>query len=817
MAKRNKNRRQQVSPGAQAAPTNGPANAAPAARLSDIEARARSNATQAEIEAMKVETPRDAGSSLESLLQRASEAIALLEAQRQRLEREEANLAKRVGAIEDRARTVSEEREGIESEYKAIEEARRAVAEERSALEAAEADLVDRREEILRRELDADAGFRRRNHEALAQIEQDNDALRAQHARLRVQLEEERRSFDDELSEKRTMVLRELESERTALVANLAKVREDAEAELAMERGELVRERAELAAEAKRLRKLERDLEVERELLDEDRANLEGRVARASARLVEDKDAELKALSERLSVARSERDRMSALLSEREEAERRFGGETPEEVLKRLRSLESERDELRRALGGRPSAEAAQRLEELERQKELWETDRLRMLAELADARQEAARRRIAVAELEALRDMKRSLESANALLHEANEQLRAEMGSLVKGVEGKSPFPSCIAMDEDASMQSSQPIDEKTLDLATFAEYVRHRMAWDGSSRKGLFYSAEDVRSFLGGLAMSRLHLLQGISGTGKTSLPVAFARAIGVGHALIEVQAGWRDRQDLIGHFNTFERRFYESEFLKALYRASTPRHRDMPFIVILDEMNLSHPEQYFADLLSALEQDQQHQRLVLMTSAVDPAPRLLVDGGTKLPVPRNVWFVGTANHDETTKDFADKTYDRAHVMELPRNRTTFEVTKLKPSGSIGLDALQSAFADAASAFEAEATRAYDFLQTELSEPLGRRFHVGWGNRLQRQLSRYVPVVIAAGGDLGEATDHILATKLLRKIRDRHDNRPDDLVALRDHIQASWPVLGGDAGEPRRSLDMLRMELHRLGHDGD
>ena len=122
----------------------------------------------------------------------------------------------------------------------------------------------------------------------------------------------------------------------------------------------------------------------------------------------------------------------------------------------------------------------------------------------------------------------------------------------------------------------------------------------------------------------MSRLHLLQGISGTGKTSLPLAFARALGAGAALIEVQAGWRDRQDLIGHFNAFERRFYESEFLQALYRAQCPRYSGLVNIVVLDEMNLSHPEQYFADLLSAMEEpDPQERWLRLNVPASENRP--------------------------------------------------------------------------------------------------------------------------------------------------------------------------------------------------
>ena len=80
----------------------------------------------------------------------------------------------------------------------------------------------------------------------------------------------------------------------------------------------------------------------------------------------------------------------------------------------------------------------------------------------------------------------------------------------------------------------------------------VRNRMAAD----EALFYDDRTIRCFLAGLAMSRLHLLQGISGTGKTSLPRAFAKALG-GHAdIVAVQAGWRDRQDLLGYYNAFDK---------------------------------------------------------------------------------------------------------------------------------------------------------------------------------------------------------------------------------------------------------------------
>jgi len=810
----NKNKKPNTPPAAKPTPAPTPTTASPEQVLAKEEEAAVAHATESDLQAMEAAPPPPPDTSSEELVQRAAGLVALLEAQRQRLGTAEADVARHAGAVDEQESALKQERSELEALQGELAAREGGVSEREKKLEADEAALLRRHEEIVRRELDADAGFSRRNREALAQLEAEGEALRAQFSRHREKMDEERAAFEKELQEQRDRLTAEAEAQRAKDAKAAAATRAAAESELTSQREELDKAREALAAEAKRLRKLSRDLDLDRELLDEDRKAFDDKVAQRAAREVERKDGELRALAERLEAARVERDRFAQLLAEREEADRRFGGDTPDEVLKRMRELEREREQLRKALGGRPSAEAAQRLEELERQKELWESDRLKLLAELGEARQEAGRKRIAVTELESLRDQKRALESANDLLHKAHAQLRDEVDALVKGVEGKSPFPSCSKVDLDNALQSTRSTTDVVRNLAEFAERVQHRMAWDPKTQKQLYYSAEDVRSFLGGLAMSRLHLLQGISGTGKTSLPLAFARAIGAGAAVIEVQAGWRDRQDLIGHFNTFERRFYESEFLQAIYRASTPHYRDTPFIVVLDEMNLSHPEQYFADLLSAIERTQTSPSLVLMTAQVDSAPRLLADDGKTLMIPPNVWFIGTANQDETTKGFADKTYDRAHVMELPRHRETFERKNFPLENPISLKALQTAFDAAVQTHQGDATKAYEFLQDEFGETLDRRFGVGWGNRLERQMGFYVPVVVAAGGTVGEALDHILATKLLRKIRERHDNRPEDIIALRERIQTGWSLLD-KKHEPRRSLAMLQQELRRLGHD--
>jgi hypothetical protein len=607
-------------------------------------------------------------------------------------------------------------------------------------------------------------------HEQDIKVRADLEALRAEqnaaHLKVAAELDEQRRQFEIESSRARTDV-----------------------------------------------KKQQAKLDVLAEVLAEDRAAFDLRVQQRAGALLEDAGAKYRDLEARLDAARTERDALYERLREREEAERSLGNRPLSEVKRELDNLIKERKSLADRLAKRPSEDMVARLETLERAQEEWEADRARLSQELISSRAAVARSSIAVTEMESLRDQKAALETGRDLLQAALEELRKDVDDRIRRSDGVSPFPSCSEMDRDEALQVSPPMYDEIPDLSAFCEDLQQRIAIDPASSKVLHYSLSDIRCFLAGMAMSRLHLLQGISGTGKTSLPLAMARALGAGSTLVEVQAGWRDRQDLIGHFNAFERRFYEAEFLQALYRAQCPRYANSVYIVVLDEMNLSHPEQYFADLLSALEQDPQHQKLDLMTASVEPAPALLQNGRT-LPLPGNVWFVGTANHDETTKDFADKTYDRAHVMELPRHREFFKPKRSKARPPVSLTALQGAFSAAQGLHQKQATDAYRFVDGSFADILGRRFRVGWGNRLERQMLDFVPVVLAGGGTLTEAVDHVLSTKLLRKIRDRHDTRPEDLEALRIAVEDAWPRLRSE-GEPLKSKEIIRSELRRLGAD--
>jgi hypothetical protein len=759
-----------------------------------------------EFKELKNVPPTDPVNSLNEIISKGNEALTHLKLRDERSKKIEELAKNKADELDSELLKIKDEKESIQLKLSGIKDRTAALADLQKQLSLKE-------EVIIKRENDADAGFLQRNKRSLEQLEIEANTIRDEYANLQDKILAERIEWEKELLKKRVNLQSQIDAEIENVKLEIDEKRKNWKIETKRKEEEITGLLVENQNSSKQIRKKSKDIELEQQLISEERLAIEERIEKIAAARIEILETKISGLEERLQVAREDRNRLEKQLINREEADLRFGDRAPEEIFEDLKTLKKEKIDLKKALGERPNAEAAMRLEELERQRENWENEKFQILREMLELKQDVGRKRIAVTELESLRDQKAALEASNELLQKTLEEDIRKVNDLVKGANNISPFPSCSRMDTNDKLQSIISTTDEIKDLKSFTEYIQHRILIDPETNKLLYYSEADIRCFIAGLGMSRLHLLQGISGTGKTSLPLAFARAIGAGQALIEVQAGWRDRQDLIGHFNTFERRFYESEFLQALYKASCPQYSDKPFIVVLDEMNLSHPEQYFADLLSALEQEKHRQRLVLMTAAVEPAPLLLEEGGRKFKIPENVWFIGTANHDETTKDFADKTYDRAHVMELPRHRKEFKPKELKPLSPIGYDALMNSFKMAVEKHSKTTNSAYEFLEKNLADLLGNKFGVGWGNRLERQMQDYVPIIIELGGSLGEATDHILASKLLRKIRDRHDNRPEDIIALRERINTEWPSLDPNS-KPSKSFIILSDELRRLGN---
>ena len=109
-------------------------------------------------------------------------------------------------------------------------------------------------------------------------------------------------------------------------------------------------------------------------------------------------------------------------------------------------------------------------------------------------------------------------------------------------------------------------------------------------ASELGLYYTPDLIRLFISAFGASRILILQGISGTGKTSLAYAFGHFLGNDSVIAPVQPSWRDRTELFGYFNEFTKRFNETELLSKMYEAT---YNDKIYVTILDEMNISSVE--------------------------------------------------------------------------------------------------------------------------------------------------------------------------------------------------------------------------------
>ena len=114
------------------------------------------------------------------------------------------------------------------------------------------------------------------------------------------------------------------------------------------------------------------------------------------------------------------------------------------------------------------------------------------------------------------------------------------------------------------------------------------------------LYYDIEDIRRFIGGLSVTKLIILQGMSGTGKTSLAYAFGEFLDNKTVVVPIQPMWKERTDLVGYYNEFTRKFNETTLLYKMYEAD---YNEDIYITVVDEMNIARVEYYFEEFLSLL----------------------------------------------------------------------------------------------------------------------------------------------------------------------------------------------------------------------
>jgi hypothetical protein len=257
-------------------------------------------------------------------------------------------------------------------------------------------------------------------------------------------------------------------------------------------------------------------------------------------------------------------------------------------------------------------------------------------------------------------------------------DKLRGGFGEAAAGTDQESPYddllqvePACLTREEFAS-----PVKEQ--DESSFLRQFRSSLQHDG-----YFFSERIIDAFHTSLKchdINPITVLAGVSGTGKTLLPIRYADFMGMHRLVMSVQPRWDSPQDMFGFYNYLEKKYKASELSRALVRMDPYNYQndfknnqwmhERMLLVLLDEMNLARTEYYFSEFLSKLE-----LRRMVETQANQikrSQAELELDAGPgsrrfRVWVPDNIFFVGTMNEDETTQTLSDKVLDRSNVIRF------------------------------------------------------------------------------------------------------------------------------------------------------
>jgi hypothetical protein len=513
------------------------------------------------------------------------------------------------------------------------------------------------------------------------------------------------------------------------------------------------------------------------------------------------KTAELERLQRKANSIEQENANLTQLFEDLQNA---FESTEPQEILMQHSFLTKELENLKKEINERPEQfeldTKQAKIEEL--QAKVTEYQSKINEGELLELKRILSNMDSYVIEINAYKNQIESAKVREASLKKTIDDLSVTIdqlkGESIKKADAFEFAKNCDSDARNLGFNHLQTKKDTPANLVDLSSYVQQWMAF--KSDKPFYYSLETIRIFLAGLHMSPISILQGISGTGKTSLPREFAKAlvsdgyyVGVDddnqnkapYRICAVQSGWRDNMDLMGYYNSFEHKYKETDFFKALYTANQPKYADTLFLIILDEMNLSRPEHYFADFLSLLEQSPS-ERYIGLTNTPNEVLPALIKGG-KLKIPENVRFIGTANHDETTLEFAPKTYDRSNLMEMPKNhpdKKDFKTTD--GSFNVKYSWLNTKFEEAEQKQKDSFNKFHTFINSDDMKLLLMDKGIGIGNRLEFQAEKFISVFVESGRekekDVAKAIDHLISSRLFRSLKNRYDLDKANMTKFKD-----------------------------------
>lgn len=573
-----------------------------------------------------------------------------------------------------------------------------ALADERQKFETAKAELLLREQAILAAEQKRDTGF----VDERAKLDRDLRNLRMS---VETEITAHRggriASIEEEMAIMRNKRLEEISKaekvECERIRAEISEEREAWSSQLKSERNQLESERSELEKKRGECSALQSELEGKRVeqkttecMLELKEKRLEQRWAKRNDDLNEEVAArvreECQAMESELQSCKSNLQRLreslriqSDVLGSFEQLKRQLGGRDAAEVIRDLNVMSDEINRLREELKTSPTEEIRKRYQEMESEAK-GQKARIDQLEKLVKENTEKARsadnhqlkNSMLVAENQVLAQKASLYESAANEAHAELTRLRAafdrspEVVARVKEIENPHVKRETIRLPEK----------NDTVDELTWLTGVGN-----ACDKYGLHFHPRILRAFHTALKTaewSPLTILAGVSGTGKSELPRLYSHFGGLVFEPLSVQPNWDSQESMLGFFNSIDNKFDAQPVLRFLAQSQKdwieqsdgvenyPGLKEAVCLILLDEMNLAHPELYFAEFLSKLE-----LRRGMKGTEVPHLPVKLGAGMPAYPLPmgRNVLWAGTMNQDETTKALSDKVQDRSIIIHFPR----------------------------------------------------------------------------------------------------------------------------------------------------
>ena len=696
------------------------------------------------------------------------------------------------------------------------------LAERSRALDARTAEIAGREEAVKAAESKRDAGYSDERMEFLSQMETLRRETRLKEesdiSTLRAKLHEK---LDEDLATERASRIKALEDE----LAERRRMVDEREKKLDM-RDESLKEAESRIAEERRA------LDVEKESIDRDRKRMErdeGRRRESYEGKLADLDTEIETrVSDLCARERSERDvlRQSnedlkqklhevGLAYERFDAfKRQFGDRSPEQVLVDLDAKTCELNKLQEDLAARPTSEAFADISEKYRLLQAASKAREAAWEESETLKRDISRLEAEKSFAEAERvKMEERAKASDVLAEKYRTDIERLTVSYAKETERderiKSIREPVILSDDITSIgEAATPSEVEWLDGVGHAceEYgIRF-------PRRILYAYHTALKT----AEISPLVVLAGVSGTGKSELPRLYSHFGGLFFEPVSVQPNWDCQESMLGFFNSIDNRFDAQRLLRFLAQSQSewsdayPGLKERMCMVLLDEMNLAHPELYFAEFLSKFE-----TRRGKGPNEI-PAIEIKLGSGIspyQLPLGRNILWTGTMNQDETTKSLSDKVLDRAIVINFPRPRHLIPRVALKQltnnnRGKVLSWATWKSWLKSKSAFSDrdDLIRPYRAFLEEINKCLGVAGRA-IGHRVWQSVEAYMSAYPGMSDAIAkDKKDDVFVRELM------HTAFEDQLV------QKVMPKLRGidTRGETReKCLDKIRSELQE-GVDG-